>query len=156
MKTHWQFIVLAVLLILMAVVLIVSYQYSYIQAKLAPMSISGLIIILTATQLYREHRANRKAQTGTDQQTVPMDNSESFRPFLIQGFWMIGFVLAIALFGILVAIPLFIISYMRTKGILWRKSISISALTLIIVYTLFTKILDVSLYAGWISGLLKG
>ena len=148
--------VLAVMLILMAVVFLVSYQYSYIQAKLAPMTISGLMIILTAIQLFREYRSNNLAQMGTDHKAVPSENSESFRPFLIQGFWMIGFVLAIALFGFLVAIPLFIISYMRTKGINWRKSISISALTLITVYALFSKILDVSLYAGWIPGLLKG
>ena len=156
MKTRWQIMVLAVLLILMTVVFSVSYQYSYIQAKLAPMTISGLLIILTAIQLYREYRSKRRAKTGTDYKKVSSDNSERFRPFLIQGFWMIGFVLAIALFGFLVAIPLFIISYMRSHGVHWWKSISISALTLIIIYVLFTKILEVNLYAGLIPRFLIG
>lgn len=156
MKTHWQITLLAVLLVMMIVVMIVSYQYSYIQAKLAPMTISGLLIILTTIQIYREHRADRRAQANKKQKVVPKEKPERFRPFLIQGFWMIGFVLAIALFGVLLAVPLFIISYMRAQGILWRKSIFISALTLIIVYALFAKILDVTLYVGWIPGLLKG
>ena len=90
MKRHWQSMVLVVLLILMTVVLIVSYQYSYIQAKLAPMTISGLLIILIGIQLYREYRAKSRAQTDRDE-SVAKEPSESFRPFLIQGLWMIGF-----------------------------------------------------------------
>ena len=156
MNARWQIMFLVVLLILMAVVFAVSSQYSYIQAKLAPMTISGLLIILTAIQIFREYRSKKRAKTGTDSKIISSDNSERFPPFLIQSFWMIGFLLAIALFGVPVAIPLFIISYMRSHGILWRKSIFVSAVTLIIIHALFTKILEVNLYAGLIPRFLIG
>ena len=66
MKTNWQITILTVLLILMAVVFSVSYHFSYVQAKLAPMTISGLIIILTAIQLLRECRSAARFKKGAD------------------------------------------------------------------------------------------
>ena len=142
--------ILAVLLILMAVVFSVSYHYSYVQAKLAPMTISGLIIILAAIQLYTEYRSALRFKEKSDQKKAPSETSESFRPYLIQGLWMVGFVLAIALFGFLVAIPLFVISYMRTQGVNWKKSLLVSASTLIVMYILFSIALEVALYPGLI------
>ena len=156
MKMNWQITILAVLLILMAVVFSVSYHFSYVQAKLAPMTISGLLIILTALQLFRECRAATRLKKGADQQTVPPKTSEDFLPYLIQGLWMIGFVSAIALFGFIVAIPLFVLSYMRTYGVNWQKSFLISALTLIVIYVLFSAVLDVKLYPGLLPEIFLG
>ena len=156
MKMNWQITILAVLLILMAVVFSVSYHFSYLQAKLAPMTISGLIIILTAIQLFRECRSAVRLKKGADQQTAPSGTSENFRPYLIQGLWMIGFVSAIALFGFIVAIPLFVLSYMRTHGVNWQKSFLISALTLIVIYILFSAVLDVTLHPGLLPEIFLG
>ena len=140
--------ILSVLLILMAVVFSVSYHFSYVQAKLAPMTISGLIIILAAIQLYTEYRSALRFKEKSDQKKAPSETSESFRPYFIQGLWMVGFVLAIALFGFLVAIPLFVISYMRTQGVNWEKSLLVAASTLIVMYILFSIALEVELYPG--------
>lgn len=147
---------LAVLLILMAVVFSVSYHFSYVQAKLAPMTISGLIIILAAIQLYREYRSALRFNEKSDQKRVPSETSKGFRPYLIQGLWMIGFVLAIALFGFLVAIPLFVISYMRAQGVNWKKSLLVSASTLFIMYILFPIALEVELYPGLLREIFPG
>lgn len=156
MKMNWQIMFLAVLLILMAVVFSVSYHFSYVQAKLAPMTISGLIIILAAIQLYREYRSALRFNEKSDQKRVPSETSKGFRPYLIQGLWMIGFVLAIALFGFLVAIPLFVISYMRTQGVNWKKSLLVSASTLFIMYILFSIALGVELYPGLLREIFLG
>jgi hypothetical protein len=61
---------------------------------------------------------------------------------------MIGFVSAIALFGFIVAIPLFVLSYMRNHGANWQKSFLISVLTLIVIYALFSAVLEVTLHPG--------
>jgi len=156
MKMNWQITILAVLLILMAVVFSVSYHFSYVQAKLAPMTISGLIVILTAIQLFRECRAAARFKKGADQQTAPSGTSEYFRPYLFQGLWMIGFVSAIALFGFIVAIPLFVLSYVRAHGVNWQRSFLISVLTLIVIYLLFSAVLDVTLYPGLLPEIFLG
>ena len=156
MKMNWQIMFLAVLLILMAVVFSVSYHFSYVQAKLAPMTISGLIIILAAIQLYREYRSALRFKEKSDPKRVPSETSKGFRPYLIQGLWMIGFVLAIALFGFLVAIPLFVVSYMRTQGVNWKKSLLVSASTLFIMYILFSIALEVELYPGLLREIFLG
>ena len=64
---------------------------------------------------------------------------------------MIGFVLAITFLGFFMAILLFGIAYMKTHGVSWQKSIVISSSTLIIIYALFTKLLELTLYPGLIS-----
>jgi len=156
MKFNWQIFILAFLLILMAVIFAVSSQFPYVQAKLAPMTITGLLIILIGVQILREYGSSRGYRKEDDSLEAPFQDRESIRPYLLQGLWMIGFLGAIACLGFMVAIPLFGIAYMRTHGASWRRVIPISALTLIIIYALFEKILDVDLYVGWIPGLLMG
>ena len=154
--TNWQIIILSVLLILMAIVFAVSYHFSYLQAKMAPMAISGLLIILTGVQLVREYRFSRKRHESFEQKPIGSRISESFRRYLIQGFWMIGFLLAIAFFGFLTAILLFGIAYMRTHGVNWQKSCLISVLMFIVIYALFAKMLEVELYPGLIPEFFLG
>jgi len=150
MKINWQIIILSILFILMAVVFALSYHFSYIQAKMAPMTISGLLVMLSGIQIIREIRSSPGRRKWSQRKPTPSRNSESFRPYLIQGSWMIGFVLAITFLGFFTAILLFGIAYMKTHGINWQKSIFISASTLIIIYVLFTKLLEVTLYPGLI------
>ena len=156
MKFNWQIFILAFLLILMAVIFTVSFQFPYVQAKLAPMTITGLLIILIGVQILREYGSSRRSREEDDSLEAPVQDRESIRPYFLQGLWMIGFFVAIACLGFMVAIPLFGIAYMRTQGTSWRKSVFISLVTLIIIYALFDRILDVDLYAGWIPGLLIG
>ena len=153
---NWQNVILWVLLILMVTVFSVSYCYTYVQAKLAPMTISGLIIIMTVIQMIRVRRSNRVEESTTESFLHSPKKREGFQAYLFQGLWMIGFMLAIALFGFFFAIPLFGIAYMRVQAVNWRKSVFISAITLIIIYVLFEKLLDVTLYPGLIPGFLFG
>jgi len=155
MRINSQIIILWVILILMAFVFVASYHFSYFQAKLGPLTISGLILILTVIQLVREHRRNKSCQNGPKQKTIHSTTAESVRPYLIQSLWMIGFVLAISFFGFIVAIPLFGIAYMRSNGIKWHKTLLIAALTLAVIYFLFAFLLDVSLYPGIIPKILE-
>ncbi|MFH1490482.1 MAG: tripartite tricarboxylate transporter TctB family protein [Pseudomonadota bacterium] len=155
-KKNWQNVILWVLLILMVTVFSVSCFYTYIQAKLAPMTISGLIIVMTVVQMIRKGRLNRKGEETTEPAPGSSETGGSFQAYLVQGLWMVGFMIAIALFGFFVAIPLFGIAYMRVQTINWRKSIVISAITLIVIYILFEKLLDVTLYPGVIAGFLTG
>lgn len=156
MKMNWQIIILAVFLVMMAVVFSVSYHFSYVQAKMAPMTISGLFIILSAIQLCRESRAAIRDKRGSDPQAIPSKRPEIFRPYLIQSLWMIGFAVAIFLLGFLVAIPLFVILYMRAHGANWPISFLISAATLVVMYVLFSAVLEVTLYPGLLPEILLG
>ena len=114
-----------------------------------------MILILTAIQLVREYRRDPRHPGGPQPKTTKSATGESVRPYFIQSFWMIGFVLAIALLGFIVAIPLFGIAYMRSAGVKWHKTLLIAALTVVIVYFLFDFLLDMSLYHGIIPDLLE-
>ncbi|MBW1800346.1 MAG: tripartite tricarboxylate transporter TctB family protein [Deltaproteobacteria bacterium] len=155
MRINSQIIILWVILILMAVVFVASYRFSYFQARLGPLTISGLILILTVFQLVREYRRPQSHENGPEQKTLPSSNAESVRPYVIQSAWMIGFLLAIILFGFIVAIPLFGIAYMRSNGIKWHITLLIAALTTVVIYFLFAWALDVTLFPGVIYQILE-
>jgi hypothetical protein len=61
---------------------------------------------------------------------------------------MAGFIVAIYLLGMFVAIPLFGIAYMKSHGAGWSISILIAVLSVMFCYGLFSHVLDMGLYQG--------
>ena len=62
--------------------------------------------------------------------------------------WIAGFVLGIYLLSFIIAIPLFMLSYMRWLGTSWRTTIIFTLLTPAIIYGAFEVALRIELYRG--------
>jgi hypothetical protein len=63
--------------------------------------------------------------------------------------WTIGFLILIYLFGFLIAIPVFMLAFLRINGhIPWSKTIAVSAVTWALIYALFEMMLKAELFRG--------
>ncbi len=147
------YIVIFILAIMVAAFVSASF-FPYRQAKLAPLTVSGIVLILAAVQLGREVRS-RKERSGSRQEGEKADSGDSLRRYFLEGTWMAGFIAGIYLFGFLVAIPLFGIAYMKRHGATWSTSIMLAALMTIFSWGIFSYLLEVKFYPGFIPNLLK-
>ena len=59
------------------------------------------------------------------------------------------------LLGFMVAIPLFLLSYLKAHGTKWRLAIIFAVLTTATIYGVFILALDVNLYQGFLLGLMS-
>jgi Tripartite tricarboxylate transporter TctB family len=73
---------------------------------------------------------------------------EHWRSGLSAGVWIVSFFFAIWLFGFIISIPIFVISYMKSHGARWRAAILYGCVTLIVVYGIFDWALEIKLYRG--------
>ncbi|MFC1945490.1 tripartite tricarboxylate transporter TctB family protein [Chloroflexota bacterium] len=64
--------------------------------------------------------------------------------------WLVGFWAAIYIVGFIVAIPSFILAYMKTRGVSWLTSIISAVVITGIVYAVFIQLFNIHLYEGLI------
>ena len=132
-----------VALIMIAVVAIAS-GYPYLQAKLSILFSGGLVLVLALVQLVREMRLAKKPAV------KPPLSKHSATPALygIESAWMLGFALTIYLLGFIIAIPLYICSYMKLHGARWPAALITGISMSAFCYIVFVLVLDMKLYPG--------
>jgi len=125
-------------------------NFSFWQAKLAPLSVVVLILILGALQLKKEISASKAGKPAVLSGDVDSTRTPagSARAYLIEGAWMSGCVAAIYLFGLLAGIVLFGVAYMKTHGASLAKSVLVTACIAFSCYAVFSYVLDVEFYPG--------
>ena len=127
----------------------VSLNYSDISTKLLPVVIGCIVFVLAAVELYVELVAANKTLAVT--QEVPSDETRGeVRRFFSAMGWLIGFFLGIYLLGILLAIPLFIISFLRFRRRGWLISFGLGIIVCVCIYGAFEFALNAPLYRGLI------
>jgi len=112
------------------------------KSKLLPLIMGSLIFIFGAIELLTGIFA-----TGGE----PRKDEESkriLRGYLVTGVWVGGFVAAIFLLGFLIAIPLFVLSYMRLHGSTWLGAILITIFILGFMYVISEPLAGIELYRG--------
>jgi Kef-type K+ transport system membrane component KefB len=73
--------------------------------------------------------------------------------FLIMAFWMILILLSIFLVGFLIALPIWIFSYVRLRGKRpWRYAFLTAIIVWCFVYGFFVKIMGAELFKGLLFG----
>ena len=73
------------------------------------------------------------------------------RRMLVAAAWMVGFLAAIVLLGFPIAVPLFLLLYLRLQGGEgWITSIVITAIVWGVFYGLFDALLHLPFPAGWL------
>jgi magnesium-transporting ATPase (P-type) len=141
-------------LVIALLMIIAAAPFKSIQTKLLPMVISGIAFILAAAELIKELRAKEKPQLPEekiDQEKPGQSFEEPLLPIRRYGgimVWVIITSLAIYLIGFLIALPVFILSYLKTHGYGWLKSIIIAAGMTAILFVVFEVLLRMDLYDG--------
>lgn len=140
----------AAAIVLSLVFIGLSLRMEYVTAKMIPLVISGGVIILATIGLSREILARGKsgATAARDETSNGEETGESWYRYALICAWLVGFFLAIYLLGFIIAIPLFVLSYMKTHGMRWRVAIIFAVLTTAIAYGVFVVALKVYLYEG--------
>jgi len=143
----WAYIVVMVFALL---VMAEALSMQYFSSKVLPLILSSLIFVfggvgLTKTLLARDESGTTATQ---DETGSGKEDRESWFRYSLVGAWVVGFFLAIYLVGFMVAIPLLVLSYLKTHGTKWRVAITFAVLTTAIVYGVFVFALKVYLYEG--------
>jgi hypothetical protein len=138
------------IMIFMLVIIGFSLRMEYLESRLLPLVISSVVFVLAAIGLVRKIMVDVKAEvTVTEGETTIREKpGESWRSYLLAGAWLAGFMLTIYLLGFIVAIPLFILAYMKSHGTRWLVAITFAILTTLLIYGLFELALGVILYRG--------
>ena len=134
----------------MLIIIGLSLRMEYFTTKFLPLTIGGIVLIVEGIGLWREISArDRPEATVTEDDTGKREEArEGWHQYLRSGAWVVGFFLAISLLGYLIAIPLFILSYMKSHGIRWGIAIILTILAPLLAYGIFELALGVELYRG--------
>ncbi len=140
---------LILLSILMLIVITISLRMEYVSSKALPLIFAFVILLLSLIQLGKELDIRKQKPVGANKVSGEAAKVEGERPrYAIVVGWLFGFILAIYFLGFLIAMPLFIISYMKYNRARWSASIIVAILTAAPIYILFELILHVDLYPG--------
>ncbi len=150
MKIRGSSYFLIVIMIIMLVIIGLSLRMEYFESKLLPLVIGSAVFVLAAIGLGREIMAGgeREATVARGETTTREETREGWRGYLLAGAWVAGFFLAIYLLGFIIAIPVFILAYMKSHGTRWLAAIAFAILSPLVIYGVFELALRVILYRG--------
>jgi hypothetical protein len=119
-------------------------------SKLLPLVISSAVFILSAIKLGRDILSrDEQGVTATEGETGGEKGAKGgWLGYLAAGAWGVGFFLAIYLLGFMIAIPLFVLAYMKSHGTRWFVAITFAVLTPLLIYGVFELALRVTLFRG--------
>ena len=137
-----------VIMVVMLIAIGLSLNMEHIESKLLPLLIGGTVFVLATIGLVREilsgeeHKATGIEADGKEKEVA------GWRGYLRPGAWVVGFFLAIYLLGFIVAIPLFILAFIKSHGARWLSAIISAVITSALIYVIFELGLRVILYRG--------
>lgn len=150
-KSHGNSNLLIIIILIMLFIIGWSlFGMEYFESKLLPISIGGIVLVLTLIGLWNELRARgeREITAAVGEKDTGKRAIGGWGGYLINLAWIAGFVLGIYLLSFIIAIPLFMLSYMRWLGTSWRTAIIFTVLTPAIIYGAFEVVLRIELYRG--------
>jgi len=122
----------------------------HFESKVLPILVSGAVFPLAAIGFWREVKAGAKAGVAATKGETDRSQAteERWQGYLLNSAWIVGFALGIHLLGFLIAITLFILTYMKWSGIRWPVALIFAAATPAVIYSLFELALGIDLYKG--------
>lgn len=134
------------LLVLTAAVIGISLTFDAWESKMLPIVAASFVFILSAIQLYKEIITKEIKNSETDNEQTGTKGA-SFSSVLG---WVLGFPLIIYFLGFFIAIPLFLITYIKLRGRTWASAITIAVITTAMIYGIFEFTLKSDLWKGLI------
>ena len=122
-------------------------QYGF-QSKLLPVLIGGIAVLLAAIGLRNE------IVIGHKQEVTGLLAQETWRGYVVHLGWVVGFLLGIYFLGYLMAIPVFVLSYMKRLGTRWLTGLISALIATGFIYAVFEIALELKLYRGLFLSLL--
>ncbi|MFC1979563.1 tripartite tricarboxylate transporter TctB family protein [Chloroflexota bacterium] len=156
MKIRGSSYFLMVTMAVMLAMIITSLRMEHFALKLLPLIVGIAVFVLAAIVLCRNISAKDKSRAVAAGGEIAEEEQadKMWRQYLPAGAWTVGFFLAIYLFGFIVAIPLLILSYMKSYGVGWLVSIILTVVIPVLIYVAFELVLRVDLYPGLLFTLL--
>ena len=133
----------------------VSLTFDAYEATVLPLLLLSALVLLSAIQLTRELRTGDKTQTAIEEK--PPREAESrieWRRLGLPLGWVLGFTVGTYLLGFFIAIPLFVLSYLRMHGRSWLIAIVFATVTTAAEYAIFEFGLRAHLWRGLIFRLI--
>jgi len=144
------------LIVGMAVVFVTSLGYEELQVKLMPALLSGFTIVLCLIALIQDVKSGSTSQP-TDEDGEVIEDERKLTPlsayFKALG-WFVALIVCIYLLGFIVATPLWMLVYLGKTEMQWWKAALFGIITTVIIYLVFTTLLQVELYQGVVGELL--
>ena len=127
-------------------------KMEYFASKLLPIVISSIVLVLASIGLGREILTVRKQQETVSQGDREVEArgqpQETWHGYLLNGAWVVGFVGAIYLLGLLITCPLLVFSYTKSHGTRWLTTIIATLVTSVFIHFVFQVGLEIDLYPG--------
>lgn len=124
-----------------------------LQAGLLGVVCGPLLVLLGLLQLRNEFATARQVapeEGGTEAEAQGTGAVGSVKGrFLALVCWLVAFVLAIHVFGFLVAIFLFLLVFLKGHQTSWLKAVLVAGVSTGIIYGLFEAFLERELWRGW-------
>jgi hypothetical protein len=128
-----------------------SLPMEYPSSKLLPLIFGSVGFLLAAMELGKELTAKAKpaneVPTG-DEADAMAEVKVGASSYLVAGAWIVGFFLGIWLLGFVIAIPLFIFSYMVTRGTRWFVAVIFAVTVPALIYWVIDAVPGADLYQG--------
>jgi hypothetical protein len=146
-------IILVVLILGMALCLVTSASYPFLQAKIMPMIVCGVILLLSIVELARDVSGRNKAPTPkrralSDDDEEEVDRETGTAAYLKEGAWMVGFFLIIYAVGFIAGIAIFTTVYAGVRKTRWPIAVGMGVTMAVVSYILFAYLVNTELYAG--------
>ena len=139
------------LIIGMAVFFVTSLGYEELQVKLMPLLMSGFTILLSLIALVQDVRSGSKDTMPTDEEGDVIEDeqkADTVSAYFKALGWFIALIVAVYFVGFLVATPLWMVAYLSKTGTQWWKAALMGVVLTVIIYVVFTVVLQVVLYQG--------
>ncbi|MFH0914766.1 MAG: tripartite tricarboxylate transporter TctB family protein [Chloroflexota bacterium] len=139
------------ILALMLIIIVSSIMMKSFESKVLPLIFGGIVFFLAAVGLWQEMAPGKaKPTAGEGKKDEKETGREGWLGYLIHGAWVGGFILVIYLLGYLVAIPLFLLTYMKRLGTRWLTALIFAVVTTLLIWGVFEIALGLELYRGLI------
>ena len=148
------YFILSVMLLAL-VFLYFSLQLDVAMARLMPLALSIALLISCGVGLFVELRkkapdekaAREAGRARPEGATTAPTRTDSVAVTLG---WLLGFILLMVLIGFVLAIPVFVVAYMKAHGIGWIKSIMFGLLMGLVTYFVFDIAFGIRLFKGFL------
>ena len=140
------------IILILTLLFILSLGYPF-RAKILPMIIIVLAIIISVIEIIKDILARRREFSIKDV-AQQMNSASEIKPlqmkFSMVLVWLFGLPLTIWLLGFLIALPLYVLVYIKLNGEKWRWAIASSVVMFVVIYVGFGLMLSMPLDAGFL------
>ena len=121
------------------------------RAGFLPLIVASAMVVCCAAALFiglRKKTTTESPATQDIRRRTEDRSTTNVKAEIVLTAWFIGYMVMVYFIGFLFATLLWIIAYLKLHNVGWTRSIVISLVVVILLYSIFEMLFDVSLYKG--------